>query len=58
MSYKIITHSGKAHMDELLASALLSLHLGETPVSIERIDSQDAARLVEENTIFSGNLFH
>ncbi len=48
MPYKIITHNGKAHMDEVAASALLALHLGERPESIERIDSQDAAKMVKE----------
>jgi uncharacterized protein UPF0160 len=46
MSYKIITHDGKAHMDELLGSALLALHLGENPEKIERINAQEAADLV------------
>lgn len=57
MSYKIITHSGKAHMDELLASALLSLHLGEEPVAIERIDSQDAAQMVIEGPLSEETYF-
>jgi len=48
MPYKIITHDGKAHMDELLASALLALHLEEEPEQIERIDSQEAAKMVQE----------
>ncbi len=57
MPYKIITHDGKAHMDELLASALLALHLDEEPEEVQRIDSQEAAKLVsegayEENTYF------
>jgi len=46
MSYKIITHNGKAHMDELLGSALLALHLEEIPENIERMDSQEAADIV------------
>ncbi len=57
MPYKIITHDGKAHMDELLASALLALHLDEEPEEVQRIDSQEAANLVsvgayDENTYF------
>lgn len=57
MSYTIITHDGKAHMDELLGSALLALHLGEVPEKIERINAQEAAELVitgeiPENTYF------
>ena len=51
MSYRIITHNGKAHMDELLASALLAIHLGEEPESIERIESHEAAELVRSSEI-------
>lgn len=57
MAYRIIIHDGKAHIDELLGAALLALHLGEEPESIERIDSQEAAEIVRrggysENTWF------
>ncbi len=57
MSYNIITHDGKAHMDELLGSALLAIHLNEIPEKIERINPQEASELVEadkrpENTYF------
>jgi len=45
MPYTIITHDGKAHMDELLASALLALHLKEEPREIRRIPSAEAAGL-------------
>ena len=51
MPYKIITHNGKAHMDELLGAALLALHIGEEPESIERIDSQEAADIVRGGNI-------
>lgn len=51
MSYKIITHSGKAHIDEILGSALLALHLNEEPEMVERINSQDVARMVEDGEI-------
>ncbi len=46
MAYRIVTHDRKAHMDELLASALLSIHLGEEPAEILRIPSQEAAGMV------------
>lgn len=57
MSYRIITHDGKAHMDELLGSALLALHLDEIPENIERMNAQEAADIVStgnlpENTYF------
>ena len=46
MSYKIITHNGKAHIDELLATALVVIHREEEPETIDRIDSQEVARMV------------
>ncbi len=48
MGFRIITHDRKAHMDELLASALLSIHLNENPIEIARIPSRDAAVMVEK----------
>jgi len=57
MPYKIITHNGKAHMDELLGSALLAVHLGEEPDSIERMDSRDAADLVKEGNLPQNTYF-
>lgn len=47
MSYKIITHDRKAHIDEVLASALLSIHLGEEPLEIVRMPSQEASAKVK-----------
>ncbi len=51
MPFKIITHNGKAHIDEILGSALLALHLCEVPETIERISPQDVARMVENDEI-------
>lgn len=51
MSYSIITHDGKAHLDELLSCALLSLYKGEPPQGIERVPSQDAAERVDRGTL-------
>ncbi len=48
MAYHIIIHGGKAHIDELLASALLRLHKGEAPATVERLFSDEAARRVRE----------
>ncbi len=53
MSYTIITHDGKAHMDELLGCALLALHLGEVPEHIERMNAQNAANIISSGNIFS-----
>ena len=57
MPYKIITHNGKAHIDELLAAALLAVYKNELPEKIIRINSQEASVLAEsgeydENTYF------
>ncbi len=57
MPYKIITHDGKAHMDELLGSALLALHLEEEPEDIQRIDSRIAADMVREGNIPDNTYF-
>ncbi len=57
MSYNIITHNGKAHMDELLGSALLALHLGEPPEKIERMDAREAANLISGGTIPENTYF-
>lgn len=40
-------------MDEILASALLALHLGEPPEAIERISPRDAAVRVKEGALSS-----
>ncbi|MDC7222625.1 MAG: MYG1 family protein, partial [Spirochaetales bacterium] len=57
MSYKIVIHSGKAHMDELLASALLRLHRGEPPEEVERIFPEEAAKRVREGHT-GGNTYY
>jgi len=57
MSYKIITHNGKAHMDELLGSALLAIHLGTIPEKIERMNPQEAAELVSADKIPDNTYF-
>ena len=57
MDYRIITHDGKAHMDELTASAFLVLALGEFPSEIVRMDSRDAARMVREGQVGENDWF-
>jgi len=44
-------------MDELLGSALLALHLGEEPEVIERIDSQDASKMVSDGNLPENTYF-
>jgi len=51
MSYTIITHDGKSHMDELLGIALLALYIGSEPENIIRMDSREASDLVESGNI-------
>lgn len=51
MSYTVITHDGKAHMDELLGTALLALYMGEEPEIIQRMDPQMAAEAVAAGSI-------
>jgi hypothetical protein len=51
MSYKIITHNGKAHIDEILGCALLALHLNEDPEMVERINSQNVGQMVADGSI-------
>jgi len=49
--FRIITHNGKAHMDELVASALLCLTRDRQPDEIIRIDSRDAETMIRENSL-------
>ena len=51
MPYTIITHSGKAHIDEVLATAALAVHRGEYPAEIRRMSSNDAAEMVAAGNV-------
>lgn len=57
MSYKIITHNGKAHMDELLGIALLAYHKGELPTEIERIHPDEAAEIIKVGNVDNSTYF-
>ena len=57
MSYIIITHDGKAHLDELLGSALMALHRGELPSEVIRLDPREAARQVAAGEIPEGAVY-
>lgn len=57
MEYTVITHDGKAHMDELLGIALLALYLGKEPETIIRMDAQKASKKVEEGDIPENTYF-
>jgi len=50
-TFRIITHGGKAHMDELVASALLCIARGRQPDEILRLESRDAEALVRESSL-------
>ena len=49
--FRIITHSGKAHMDELVASALLCIARDRQPDEILRVDSREAEALVRDEAL-------
>lgn len=51
MSYSIITHSGRAHIDEILAIAALAAHKDELPTGIIRLPSEESAALVSDGDI-------
>lgn len=46
MGFKIITHDGKSHLDEFIATLLIVVAKKEIPESIERISSQRASVMV------------
>lgn len=55
MSYTVVTHSGKAHMDELIGITLLAVHFNSLPDEIIRVEHEDAVKLAEnksEETFF------
>ncbi len=51
MSYKVITHNGKAHMDELLGIALLSVYKKCLPEEITRVHPERAAEMVHNKEL-------
>ena len=51
MPFSVITHSGRAHMDEILAIALLMVRRDETPDQLSRIKSEESAALVASGQI-------
>jgi len=46
MPYTVITHAGKAHIDEILATAVLAVHRGEYPLEIRRLDPKIVEKMV------------
>jgi hypothetical protein len=57
MSFRVITHYGKAHMDELLAISLISIHKKELPSEIVRMNPQEAAILAESGNYSNDTYF-
>jgi hypothetical protein len=51
MPYNVITHSGKAHIDEILAIAVLAVYQGEQPEEILRLPSDDVAEMVNAGDV-------
>lgn len=57
MSFKVITHNGKAHMDEVLAIVLLAIYNNELPSEITRINPEEAAEIVKKGDISNDTYF-
>lgn len=53
--YRIITHAGKAHMDDLCASALVCIYMKQEPKEILRIENREVDRLLEEGKLLPGD---
>lgn len=49
--FRIITHAGKAHLDELVASALLAIVRERQPDEILRQENRETERLIAENLL-------
>ncbi|MDC7231887.1 MAG: MYG1 family protein [Spirochaetales bacterium] len=49
--YRIITHAGKAHLDELVACALLAVSRGTQPFEIIRQENRVTEALIKENAL-------
>ncbi len=53
--FRIITHTGKAHMDELVASALLTLVQDRQPDEIIRQENRDTEALIAAGQVDEGD---
>jgi len=51
MAYIVITHAGKAHIDEILATAALAVYRDEYPLEIRRLDSQLVEKMVSNGVL-------
>jgi len=49
--YSVITHAGRAHIDEILALSVLAMHMGALPAELQRVDSNEVAKMVAEGRI-------
>jgi hypothetical protein len=54
-SFRIITHNGKAHMDELVAAALLCITQDKQPDEVIRMDSREAESFVKDSRMEPGD---
>lgn len=57
LEYKVVTHNGKAHIDEIVAISLLSIHFGSLPTRIKRVNHELAAKMVNKG-ILSKHIFY
>ena len=51
MPYIVITHAGKAHIDEILAAAVLAVYRNEYPLEIRRLDPQVVEKMVLDEMV-------
>ena len=47
MPYSVITHSGKAHIDEIMAIAVLAVFKGENPSAVHRLSAEELMPFLE-----------
>ena len=47
MPYSVVTHCGKAHIDEIMAIAVLAVFKGENPSAVNRLSAEELQPLLE-----------
>jgi len=53
--FRIYTHKGKAHMDEVVAAALLCIYKEKIPAEVHRLDNREIEQLIEDQTLGSND---
>ena len=49
MPYSVVTHRGKAHIDEIMAIAVLAVFKGENPSAVNRLSAEELKPLLESD---------